>query len=207
MVERALRADARRNKEQILAAATQAFAKHGSDASLEDIARGAGVGIGTLYRHFPTRDTLFVAVHRAEIIRIAARADELLTSNEPRQALENWSVEFLDFMHAKKGMAEVFRSIMNSGENPFLDLRSDTTAAAARLLHAARGEGKTPEIGAFDLLTALHAISLATDGAGQTSRLLRLLMRGLIREPDQRPTPSPRPSGPALTQRKQQGPR
>jgi AcrR family transcriptional regulator len=177
--DRPLRADARRNREQIVAVATGAFAEHGPAASLEEIARGAGVGIGTLYRHFPTRDALFVAVHRAEITRIAERADELLAGLEPREALSRWLAEFIDFMQAKKGMAEVFRSVMSSGQNPFLDLRAGTTAAAQRLLKAAAADGGEAEIGAFDLLTALHGISLATDDPDRTARLLRLLLRGL----------------------------
>ncbi|MCU1474471.1 TetR/AcrR family transcriptional regulator [Amnibacterium sp.] len=179
MADRPLRADARRNREQILTAATGAFAERGPATSLEDIAREAGVGIGTLYRHFPTRDALFVAVHRAEIVRIAERGDELLASHEPRLALEGWLVEFLEFMHSKRGMAEVFRSVMSSGENPFLDLRAETTAAAERLLRAAREDGAAVEIDAFDLLTTLHGISLATDDPDRTARLLRFLAHSL----------------------------
>jgi AcrR family transcriptional regulator len=178
MGERPMRADARRNRERIIAVATRAFAEHGSGASLEDVAREAGVGIGTLYRHFPTRDALFVAVHRAEIARIAERADELLASREPQGALERWLEEFLDFMHAKRGMAEVFRSVMSSGENPFLDLRAETTAAADRLLRAVRTAEGVPDIDAFDLLVVLHGISLATDDPAQTARLLRFLAAG-----------------------------
>jgi len=179
MSDRPQRADARRNREQIVTAATAAFAERGSGASLEDVARAAGVGIGTLYRHFPTRDALFVAVHRAEIVRVSERADELLASYGPREALERWLAEFLDFMHAKKGMAEVFRSVMSSGENPFIDLRAETTAAAERLLRAARTDGETAQVDAFDLLTALHGISLATDDPDRTARLLRFLADGL----------------------------
>jgi AcrR family transcriptional regulator len=180
MAERPLRADARRNRERIVAVATRSFAEHGPGASLEDMAREAGVGIGTLYRHFPTRDALFVAVHRAEIVRIAERADELLAAHEPREALEGWLVEFLDFMHTKKGMAEVFRSVMSSGENPFLDLRAETTAAADRLLGAARTVGPLPAVDAFDLITVLHGISLATEDPDQTDRLLRFVAEGLV---------------------------
>ncbi len=180
MAERPLRADARRNREQIVAVATMAFAEHGPGASLEDVAREAGVGIGTLYRHFPTRDALFVAVHRTEILRIAERADQLLAAHEPHDALQSWLVEFCDFMHTKKGMAEVFRSVMSSGENPFLDLRADTTAAAERLLAAARAVGPLPAVGALDLLTMLHGISLATDDPHQTARLVRFVAEGLV---------------------------
>jgi AcrR family transcriptional regulator len=179
MPDRPMRADARRNRERIIAVATTAFAERGSGASLEDIARDSGVGIGTLYRHFPTRDALFVAVHRAEITRIGDRARELLAEYQPREALARWLDEFLDFMHAKRGMAEVFRSVMSSGENPFLDLRASTTDAANRLLTATR-VGDTLTVDAFDLLTALHGISLATDDPDQSRRLLRLIAGNLL---------------------------
>lgn len=183
MTERSMRADARRNRERIIEVATAAFTEHGPSAFLEDIARDAGVGIGTLYRHFPTRDALFVAVHRAEIIRIAERADELLAARPPRAALEEWLREFLNFMHAKKGMAEVFRSVMSSGDNPFLDLRAQTTAAADRLLRAAQVSGHGQSVDAFDVLTVLHGISLASDDAEQTERLLQLVADGLVGSP------------------------
>lgn len=175
-----MRADARRNRERIVAAATTAFAENGPNASLEDIAREADVGIGTLYRHFPSRDALFVAVHRAEIVRIAERADELLGACSPREALERWLQEFLDFMQAKIGMAEVFRSVMSSGENPFVDLRAETTAAAGRLLRAVGQPDGLPPGNAFDLITAIHGISLATGDPAQAQRLLRLVTGGLI---------------------------
>lgn len=188
MAERSMRADARRNRERIIEVATVAFAERGPGAFLEDIARDAGVGIGTLYRHFPTRDALFVAVHRAEIIQVAERANELLADRPPRAALEAWLREFLDFMHAKKGMAEVFRSVMSSGENPFLDLRAQTTAAADRLLRAARPAGHGQSVDAFDVLTVLHGISLATDDTEQTTRLLQLVVDGLVGLPLDRPS-------------------
>ncbi len=175
MGERPMRADARRNREQIIAVASTAFAEHGPGAFLEDIARDSGVGIGTLYRHFPSRDALFVAVHRAEIVRIAERAGELLETHEPGEALRLWLIEFLDFMSAKRGMADVFRSVMSSGENPFVDLRAQTTAAADRLLRAAQATGPVPPVDAFDLITMIHAISLATDDPGQSRRLLDLV--------------------------------
>jgi AcrR family transcriptional regulator len=179
MTERPMRADARRNRDRIIAVAAKAFAEHGPDAYLEDIARDSGVGIGTLYRHFPTRDALFVAVHRAEITRIAERAGELLGQHPPDGALELWLGEFLGFMQAKQGMAEVFRSVMSTGDNPFLDLRAAVADAANRLLTAAQEDGARPPLDAFDLLTMVHGISLATDDPDQAQRLLRLITDSL----------------------------
>lgn len=179
MTERPMRADARRNRDRIIATATEAFAARGPDAYLEDIAREAGVGIGTLYRHFPTRDALFVAVHRAEITRVAERAGELLGQHPPGRALELWLGEFLDFMQAKQGMAEVFRSVMSAGDNPFLDLRAEVADAAGRLLAAAQKGSARPSADAFDLMTMVHGISLATGDPDQAQRLLRLVTGSL----------------------------
>jgi len=106
MTDRPLRADAQRNRDALLAAAAPAFAAKGADASLEEIARQAGVAIGTLYRHFPTREALFVAVHRAEMINVAEHADALLITYEPLIALRLWLGRFTDFMTAKHGMAD-----------------------------------------------------------------------------------------------------
>ena len=87
---RKLRADAERNREQLIAAAKAAFAARGADAPLEDIARRAGLGIGTLYRHFPTREPLLAAVYRREVEQLAAAADRLLAERPPLAALEAW---------------------------------------------------------------------------------------------------------------------
>src|ERR1700741_2675253 len=85
-----MRADARRSGAKLLEAATAAFAEHGADAPLDDIARRAGVGIGTLYRHFPTRVDLQAAVYRSQVQTVCDAADELLVSNSPEQALLGW---------------------------------------------------------------------------------------------------------------------
>ncbi len=176
-----MRADAQRNRERIVAAATEAFADHGADASLEDIARHAGVGIGTLYRHFPTREVLYIAVHRTEIAHVADRADELLAEHPAQEALNLWVDEFLAFLQAKQGsMASIFRTVMAEGENPFIDLRSLTRAAAERLLAAAaEAQDGGIEVDPGDVLVALHGISLATSDPDQTHRLVSLLLAGL----------------------------
>jgi AcrR family transcriptional regulator len=181
MTDKPMRADAQRNRERIVAAAVEAFADHGADASLEDIARHAGVGIGTLYRHFPTREVLYIAVHRAEIARVAERADELLKEHPAQEALSLWVDEFLAFLQAKQGsMASVFRTVMADGENPFIDLRSLTRAAAERLLTAvAEARDGRVEVDPGDVLVALHGISLATSDPDQTRRLVSLLLAGL----------------------------
>jgi AcrR family transcriptional regulator len=118
MTDRPLRADARRNRERLLEAAAAELARKGADASLEEIARKAGVAIGTLYRHFPTREALFVAVHHGEMTRVAGQAGELLARHEPAEALRLWMATFTGFMTAKHGMASAFRMVLAPGRTP-----------------------------------------------------------------------------------------
>lgn len=178
MTDRPLRADARRNRERLLEAAGGAFARDGADASLEEIARQAGVAIGTLYRHFPTREALFVAVHHAEMIRVAGYADELLARHEPIGALRLWMGGFTDFMAAKHGMADAFRMVLASGENPFAGMRGIVLDALAKLITAC-GDGLRRDIDGLDILTLLNGISLAATDAAQTARLIDLVLSGL----------------------------
>jgi AcrR family transcriptional regulator len=174
-----LRADAQANRDRLLEAAAAAFEREGANASLKAITAEAGVGIGTLYRRFPSREALYIAVHRREIARIAARADELLAAHDPLDALLAWLEEFAEFLGAKEGMSEIFRTVMADGQNPFLDLRALTNDAAQRLITAAAGDGVRQDLEPLDVLTAVHGITLATRDQGQLGRLVRLLLAGL----------------------------
>lgn len=174
-----MRADARENHDRLLEAAAEAFARDGADASLKAIAAVAGVGIGTLYRRFPTREALYIAVHRREIVRIAERADELIADREPVDALLTWLAEFADFLRAKEGMAEIFKAVMAGGENPFLDLRVRTRDAAMRLLAAAAGAGIRQDVDPMDVLSAVHGVTLTASDPEQADRLVRLVLDGL----------------------------
>src|SRR5690348_774552 len=109
------RSDARRNRERLLQAATAAFTAHGGSVALESIAREAGVGIGTLYRHFPNREALVEAIYRAELADVAAAAGQLLTRHPPKVALRRWRDRYASFVAAKRGMAESLRAIFDSG--------------------------------------------------------------------------------------------
>src|ERR1700685_4463481 len=100
-----MRSDARRNRERLLTAATAAFAEHGADAPLEDIARRAGVGIGTLYRHFPTRVDLQAAVYRSQVETVCAAADEYMSSATPDQALAGWLRAMAAYLATKRGLS------------------------------------------------------------------------------------------------------
>jgi len=107
---RALRADAQRNRERLLAVAARAFSAEGPEVTLESVAREAGVGIGTLYRHFPTREALVEAAYRNELTRLCEAAGELLAAEPPDLATRAWMDRFIDYMATKRGMAEALRA-------------------------------------------------------------------------------------------------
>ena len=112
-----LRADARRNRDKLVEVAAAAFAEHGVDTSLEDIARRAGVGIGTLYRHFPTREHLVEVVYRREVEALCAAADELARQHAPDVALAEWMQRFVDYIAAKRGMANSLRILLTTNSD------------------------------------------------------------------------------------------
>jgi AcrR family transcriptional regulator len=178
VTDRPRRSDAQRNRERLLEAAGIAFARKGSGASLEEIARQAGVAIGTLYRHFPTREALFVAVHHAEMTRVADEADELLSRHAPLDALRLWMGLFTDFMTAKHGMADAFRMVLASGENPFAPMRGIVLEALTELVTRC-GDRLRQDVDGLDILTVLNGISLATTDREQTARLIDLVLGGL----------------------------
>jgi AcrR family transcriptional regulator len=177
-----LRADARRNRDKLLAAATAAFAEAGTDASLEAIAKQAGVGIGTLYRHFPTRDALVEAAYRNEVAQLRAAADELLAELPPDEALEAWMRRFVDYGTAKRGMRDALQSIAG-GASLFADTRGQVTEAVAVLLRAGAEAGTLrADVEPEDVLRAMGAIWLVAEGddfAEQAMRILQLVLDGL----------------------------
>lgn len=177
------RSDAVRNRVRLVEAAAQAFSERGEDASLEDVAKRAGVGIGTLYRHFPTRDALVEAAYRREVEVLCERADELLATLPPDEALEAWMQRFVSYVAAKRGMASALKSMMSTGSTLFEECRAQMNAAAARLLAAAAAAGAVrSDVDANDLVRAMSGICLATDQEGwadQSRRLVALLLDGL----------------------------
>lgn len=162
-----------------MSAAAEVFADRGADASVDDIARRAGVGVGTIYRHFASRDALYVAVHRSEIETIARRGGEIAAAHPPGVALRLWLEELLTFFFAKRDMAEVFGSIVATGANPFQDLRVQVYEAGRRLIEAAATDGIRQDVDITDVLAALHGISLAANDSHQATRLADLVMDGL----------------------------
>ena len=183
--ERPLRADALRNRGQILAAASSAFSKCGLEATLEGIAKDAGVGIGTLYRHFPTRELLIEAAYRNELAAVCDAAPELLDTMPPAEALRVWMDRYIDYMTRKLGMADALRAVIASGANPYAQSFELLVGAIKPLLDAGVAVGDIrPDVSADDVLVSLSGIVLAAGTKrDQADRLANLLLDGLRYQP------------------------
>jgi AcrR family transcriptional regulator len=180
---RRLRADAARNRARILEAANEAFATRGPDASLEEIARRAGVGIGTLYRHFPTRDDLLAAVFQDRIDELQARAEELLAADDPGEALATWLHEQLVHACSCRGLAaEAMLAMLahRGDEPPACEAMRD---AGAALLARAQAAGVVrPGVDVDDLVRMMQAVSMAaeeSDDPGTADRLFGFVLDGV----------------------------
>ncbi|GAA3626573.1 TetR/AcrR family transcriptional regulator [Kineosporia mesophila] len=180
--ERPLRADARRNRERLLQSAVKAFSVDGTEASLEGIAKDAGVGIGTLYRHFPTRDELVEAAYRNELAKLCDSARELLTERATDEALRRWMDRFVDYMATKREMADALRAVIASGRNPYATSRDRLTTAVQLLIEAGAAAGTLrDDVQPLDVLTAVSGVAMAAGTPEQAGRILDLLMDGLRR--------------------------
>jgi AcrR family transcriptional regulator len=184
---RPLRADAQRNRDRLLEVAVRAFSHDGADVTLDAIAKEAGVGIGTLYRHFHTREALIDAAYRNELARLCDSAGDLLQDMAPDKALRAWMDRFTDYMSTKRGMGDALRAVIASGGDPFSESRGRLTAAVTTLLRAGAVAGTVrPDVAPDDVLVSLSGVSLATtdpDRRDQAGRLLDLLMDGLRPRP------------------------
>ncbi|QIS17426.1 TetR/AcrR family transcriptional regulator [Nocardia terpenica] len=177
-----VRADAHRNRERLLEVARRVFAADGK-VTLDSIAREAGVGIGTLYRHFPTREALIEAVYRAEIRKLCDSAIELARTTRPADAaLRAWMDRFADYIAAKREMADALRVAVASGAITREGVRAELSTAVADLLDAGAEDGTLrPDARAQDVVAALVGVFLACgpDQRAQADRLMCLLVDGL----------------------------
>jgi AcrR family transcriptional regulator len=182
-VERPLRADARRNRDRLLEVAMEAFSQTGPEVTLDSIAKTAGVGIGTLYRHFPTREALIEEVYRTELTRLCDVVPQLLGDLPPDAAMRTWMDRFIDYMAAKHGLADALRVVIAAGGRPFAHSRERMAGAVTQLLAAGVAAGTLrPDVVPDDVLVGLSGISLAAgdpDRREQAGRLLDLLMDAL----------------------------
>ena len=170
------RTDAVRNRERVLEAAKSVFSAGGPDASLEAVARHAGVGIGTLYRHFPTREALFEAVYRREVEQLADLAEQLKTEASPVEALRRWLRSNVEFVATKKGMSAALALAVNSSSELSAYSFERLTKAVGALLDRAVAAGEIrADISSEDLLRALVGMCYLHDQPGWQASVLRLL--------------------------------
>lgn len=177
------RADAQRNRQRLVEVAREAFTSGGQKVTLEAIARAAGVGIGTLYRHFPTREALIEAVYRTELGRLCDKASELLDSREPDEALREWMDRFADYMATKREMADALRMVIASGAVTSSQAREQLSTAVRTLIDAGAAAGTLRgDVHAEDVVASILGVFLACGQPGQRAqagRMLDLLMAGL----------------------------
>jgi AcrR family transcriptional regulator len=180
---RVRRADAQRNVERLIVAAREAFAANGPSASLDDIARAAGVGAGTLYRHFPTRLALFEAVYRDSVQRLCADGERLAATEPPTEALVDWLKGFVTVVSQKRGLAAALTEEGHTSEL-FAECHAMINATGGALLDRAKAAGAVrDEVALGDLLKMTKAFALAAEsspeGPALAERLLVLSMDGL----------------------------
>jgi AcrR family transcriptional regulator len=175
------RADARRNRERLLAAATAAFAEQGADAPLEDIARRAGVGIGTLYRHFPTRLALQEGVFRSQVETVCARGGELSESPAPGEAFADWLRGLTSFLATKRGLSHALIASLGKDSELISSCGQAMRATAEQLLTRAQQAGEVrDDLTAMDVMRLMHGIGVAVEHApGEADRMLSLMLDGM----------------------------
>ncbi len=173
---RKLRADAIRNRERVLEAAKAVFSQGGPEASLEAVARRAGVGIGTLYRHFPTREALYEAVYRREVEQLVELARLLEVETAPVDALRQWMRANVEFIATKKGMAAALALAARGSSDLAAYSLDRLTRAVGELLQRAAAAGEIrADIDPEDLLRTLVGMCYAQDKPGWQARVLRMV--------------------------------
>jgi AcrR family transcriptional regulator len=181
-VPRKSRTDAQRNRERILDVAKEAFTRFGAEASLDDIAKQAGVGAGTLYRHFPTRDALIEAVYRSEVEKLAAAERKFSETMAPMEALRAWMLLFVDHIAAKQIIAPALNSVVGGPTKLYEGSRGLIGGAIDALVKRAIASGDIrSDLDPFDLLRALIGVSHVASGPGwqqSARRLVDILITG-----------------------------
>src|ERR1700751_2676994 len=176
------RTDAQLNRERILEVAKEAFTRSGANASLDDIAREAGVGAGTLYRHFPTRDALIEAVYRTEVEKLAAAERRFAEAMSPIDALRAWMLLFVDYIAAKHIIAPALNTLVGGPSKLYEGSRAQVQGAIDSLVKRAIKSGDIrKELEPFDLLRALIGVSnvvSSPDWQQSAKRLVDILIIG-----------------------------
>lgn len=176
------RADAQRNRQRILEVAKDAFARSGVNTSLDDIAKEAGVGPGTLYRHFPTRDALLEAVYRTEVEKLAAAQKKFAETMPPVEALRAWMLLFVDYIAAKQIIAPALNTLVGGPSKLFEGTRAQIQGAIDALVRSAIKSGDIrKDLEPFDLLRALIGVANVASSPGwqqSAKRLVDILISG-----------------------------
>jgi AcrR family transcriptional regulator len=176
------RTDAQRNRERILEVAKQAFTRYGANASLDDVAKEAAVGAGTLYRHFPTRDALIEAVYRTEVEKLAAAERKFAETMAPIDALRAWMLLFIDYIAAKHIIAPALNTFVGGASKLYEGSRAQIQGAIEALVKRAIKSGDMrKDIEPFDLLRALIGVSSvlsSPDWQQSAKRLVDILIAG-----------------------------
>jgi AcrR family transcriptional regulator len=180
---RALRADATRNRDQLLKVAGRVFGSAGCEPSMRAIAREAGVGIATLYRHFPTREALVDAVYRDQVDGLTTGARELLAELPPAAALRRWMDLFGQWIATKNGMLDTLLAMIESGEIAHARTQTELLAAIDGMLDAGRATGELrADVTAEDIaagLIGIFTVARPPDHEARANRLLNILLDGL----------------------------
>ena len=180
--QRKPRTDAQRNRERILEVAKEAFTRHGASTSLDDVAKEAGVGAGTLYRHFPTRDALIESVYRTEVEKLAAAQQKFAETMPPIEALRAWMLLFVDYIAAKQIIASLLNTFVGGPSKLYEGSRAQIQGAIDALVKRAIKNGDIrKDLDPFDLLRALIGVSnvaSAPDWQQSARRLVDILITG-----------------------------
>ncbi|WP_218671078.1 TetR/AcrR family transcriptional regulator [Microbispora sp. GKU 823] len=176
------RRDAQRNRQRIIDAATRALTAGGADpVKIETIAQEAGVGVGTLYRNFPSREALVEEVYRSELARLCAMATRLVSEHSPADAMREWMRRYQDFVATKHGMAEALRAVIASGAISSAQTREHLNGAIAAILDAGRIDGSLrADVQPADVSASMAGIMLTAADSDQATRMLQLLVDGLL---------------------------
>ncbi|WP_329139175.1 TetR/AcrR family transcriptional regulator [Streptomyces sp. NBC_01476] len=182
---RRTRSDARQNRERLLEVAAQVFAEQGLDTAPAAIAKQAGVGVGTLYRHFPTREALIDAAYQRRLTLVCEKATDLLPGRSAAEATRAWMTDFLHYATAKSGMSEALNAVIASGVDPYADSHALLTGAVGTLLRAGAQDGTLrTDVTSDDVLLLMGGIaySVRHGTKEQAGRLVDLLMDALTKD-------------------------
>jgi AcrR family transcriptional regulator len=172
-----LRADARQNHARLITAATAAFAEKGADAPLEDIARRAGLGIGTLYRHFPTRLDLQAAVFRSQVSTVCGEGDALLETLPPEQAFSGWVRSLAGYLVTKRGLSHALIEAVGVESELISSCWMAMRQTTERLLgNAQRADAIRPDVDAMDVMRLVHGVTVSTEKTPERAEMLMTVM-------------------------------